>query len=73
MGGYADSEEWADIIPIAQDDGCINPLAAIAYSEEYSEAMSYLRAVMAKNEKSERVLDLTVDIIKMNPAHYTVW
>lgn len=73
MGRYADSEEWADIIPIPQDDGCPNPLAAIAYIEEYSEAMSYLRAIMAKNEKSERVLDLTVDIIKMNPAHYTVW
>lgn len=73
MGIYADSEEWADIVPIAQDDGGLNPLAAISYTEDYSEAMSYLRAVMARNEKSQRVLELTVDIIKMNPAHYTVW
>lgn len=73
MGIYADSEEWADIVPIAQDDGGLNPLAAISYTEDYSEAMSYLRAVMASNEKSQRVLELTVDIIKMNPAHYTVW
>lgn len=73
MGIYADSEEWADIVPIAQDDGGLNPLAAISYTEDYSEAMSYLRAVMAMNEKSQRVLELTVDIIKMNPAHYTVW
>ena len=73
MGIYADSDEWNDIVPIAQDDGGPNPLAAIAYTEEYSEAMSYLRAVMAKDEKSERVLGLTENIISMNPAHYTVW
>lgn len=73
MGFYSESPEWADIIPIPQDDGCLNPLAAIAYPDEYSEAMSYLRALMAKDEKSERALRLTVDIIGMNPAHYTVW
>jgi hypothetical protein len=63
---------WADIEPIPQDDGP-HPLAAIAYTEDYSEAMSYLRAVMAKNEMSERVLDLTSRVIELNPAHYTVW
>lgn len=73
MGKYSDSDEWEDVIPIPQDDGCPNPLAAIAYTEEYSEAMSYLRATMAKDEKSDRALRLTEDIIRMNPAHYTVW
>lgn len=73
MGIYSDTEDWADIIPIPQDDGGPNPLAAIAYTDEYSEAMSYLRAVMAQEEKSARVLALTEDIIGMNPAHYTVW
>ena len=73
MGGYSDSPEWEDVIPIAQDDGGPNPLAVIAYTERYSEAMSYLRAVMAQDEKSDRVLDLIEDIINMNPAHYTVW
>lgn len=73
MGYYSESSEWADITPILQDDGGLNPLAAIAYPDEYSEAMSYLRALMANNEKSERALRLTVDIIGMNPAHYTVW
>ena len=73
MGKYSDSEEWEVIVPVPQDDGGPNPLAAIAYTEEYSEAMSYLRAVMAKDEKSERILGLTEDIIHMNPAHYTVW
>lgn len=70
---YSSNSAWADVIPIPQDDGGPNPLAAIAYTEEYSEAMSYLRAVMACNEFSERVLDLTEHIISMNPAHYTVW
>ncbi|KAL9102747.1 MAG: hypothetical protein Q9163_002144 [Psora crenata] len=73
MGKYAESSEWDDIVPIAQDDGGPNPLAAIAYTEEYSEAMSYLRAVMGKDEKSDRALRLTGDIIRLNPAHYTVW
>ena len=72
MPKYAESPEWADVAPIPQDDG-ENPLAAIAYTETYSEAMSYLRAVMAANEKSERVLELTETVINMNPAHYTVW
>ncbi|KAL8942071.1 MAG: hypothetical protein Q9216_001883, partial [Gyalolechia sp. 2 TL-2023] len=73
MGKYSDSGEWTDVVPIPQNDGGPNPLAAIAYTEEYSEAMEYLRAVMADNEKSERVLELTEHIISMNPAHYTVW
>jgi protein farnesyltransferase/geranylgeranyltransferase type-1 subunit alpha len=73
MPKYAESPAWSDIEPIPQDDGPGQPLAAIAYTEAYSEGMSYLRAVMANNEMSERVLELTEDIIQMNPAHYTVW
>ncbi|MCJ1317464.1 CAAX geranylgeranyltransferase alpha subunit [Xylographa vitiligo] len=73
MGQYEDTAAWDDIVPIPQDDGGPNALATIAYTDEYSEAMSYLRAVMAKDEKSERVLGLTEHIISMNPAHYTVW
>jgi protein farnesyltransferase/geranylgeranyltransferase type-1 subunit alpha len=70
---YHDDEAWKDVAPLPQDDGGMHPLAAIAYTEEYSEAMGYLRAVMANNEFSERVLGLTEHIINMNPAHYTVW
>jgi protein farnesyltransferase/geranylgeranyltransferase type-1 subunit alpha len=70
---YHDDEAWADVEPLPQNDGGLHPLAAIAYTEEYSEAMGYLRAVMANNEFSERVLGLTEHIISMNPAHYTVW
>ena len=73
MGKYTESAKWADIEPLPQNDGPGQPLAAILYPEAYSEAMSYLRAVIAKQETSERVLELTEDIISLNPAHYTVW
>ena len=73
---YAHSPAWADITPIPLNDAPNLPgisLAAIHYPEHYAEAMSYLRAVMAANEVSERALALTEDIIASNPAHYTVW
>jgi len=69
---YTTSSLWADVVPIPQDDGP-NPFISIAYKPEYSEAMDYLRAVMAAGEHSKRVLGLTMDVISMNPAHYTVW
>ena len=59
MTKYSTDPQWSDITPLPTDEGGPNPLAAIAYSPEYEEAMSYLRAVMAANELSERVLDLT--------------
>jgi protein farnesyltransferase/geranylgeranyltransferase type-1 subunit alpha len=70
---YSDKAAWSDVEPLPQDDGGPNALATIAYTEEYTQAMSYLRAVMAANELSQRVLDLTAHIITLNPAHYTVW
>lgn len=70
---YQDDPDWEDVIPLPQDDGGQNALAVISYTEEYSEAISYLRAIMADNEHSERVLRLTAHIIDLNPAHYTVW
>lgn len=73
MGKYADDPSWSDIIPHPTDEGGPSPLAAIAYSDEYGECMSYLRAAMSLNEFSPRVLLLTEDLIDMNPAHYTVW
>jgi protein farnesyltransferase/geranylgeranyltransferase type-1 subunit alpha len=73
MGNYADNPLWADIEPIPQEESTSNALAVIGYAEQYSEAMDYLRAVMAAGDMSERVLGLTEDIIMMNPAHYTVW
>lgn len=73
MGRYSEDPTWSDISPLPTDEGVLNPLASIAYSEDYAETMSYMRAVMAINEYSPRVLELTEDLIDMNPAHYTVW
>jgi protein farnesyltransferase/geranylgeranyltransferase type-1 subunit alpha len=73
LGVYASNPAFAGITPIPQDDGP-HPLAQIAYSDHYAEAMSYLRALMVGDgEMSERALELTGDIIAMNPAHYTIW
>ncbi|KAF8862824.1 farnesyltransferas-like protein [Acephala macrosclerotiorum] len=72
MGRYEGNPGWDDMVPLEQDDG-EGALAQISYSEEYAEAMGYLRAIMAAKEYSPRVLDLTEHIISMNAAHYTVW
>ncbi|KAI1391480.1 protein prenylyltransferase [Hypoxylon trugodes] len=69
---YALDPDWDDVVPIPQTDP-EGALAAIAYPDEYAEAMAYLRAVMAVKEYSPRCLQLTERIIAINPAHYTVW
>ncbi|KAK9371192.1 hypothetical protein V1509DRAFT_613881 [Lipomyces kononenkoae] len=70
---YLSDYSWDDVIPIPQDDGGENPLALIAYHDDYKIATGYLRAVMSIEEVSDRALQLTSDLIFMNPAHYTVW
>jgi len=73
LGVYASNPAFKGVVPIPQDDGP-HPLAQIAYSDHYAEAMSYLRALMVgEGEMSERALVLTGDIIALNPAHYTIW
>ncbi|KAG0238265.1 CAAX geranylgeranyltransferase alpha subunit [Actinomortierella wolfii] len=72
MSSFFETEQWADVTPIPQDDGP-NPLVPIAYSSEYSTAMGYLRALCQKNEISERALELTKVVIELSPSHYTVW
>ncbi|QSL66085.1 hypothetical protein MERGE_000458 [Pneumocystis wakefieldiae] len=57
--------------PVFQDEG-VDPIAPIAYPPYYSEAMAYIKAIMIKEEMSERAMRLTAYIINMNPAHYTI-
>ena len=37
------------------------------------DATDYFRGIVKTGEKSARVLELTEHIIRMNPAHYSVW
>lgn len=65
-------EIFHDLQPIEQHDGD-NPVCSIKYSEEFVETMNYLRAVLRKDERSERSLHLTKVCLELNPANYTTW
>lgn len=65
-------ELFHDVEPIEQDDGP-NPVCSIQYSSNFREAMGYLRAMLQKDERSERSLYLTEKCLKLNPANYTTW
>jgi len=45
----------------------------IAYSAQFSETMDYFRAILHSEEKSERVLSFTEEVIAVNSANYTAW
>ncbi|KAJ3322164.1 hypothetical protein HDU76_013939 [Blyttiomyces sp. JEL0837] len=67
-----DKNNFSDLAPIPQDDGP-NPIVPIAYSDEYSSAMGYMRRILQNGEFSTRAFDLTTEILNMNPAHYSIW
>ncbi|PPQ79078.1 hypothetical protein CVT25_002303 [Psilocybe cyanescens] len=69
---FAELPEWADVKPVEQYEG-VNPVAPIFYTPEYTDATNYFRAIVQSGEKSARVLDLTENIIRQNPAHYSAW
>ncbi|RXK41121.1 protein farnesyltransferase/geranylgeranyltransferase type-1 subunit alpha [Tremella mesenterica] len=68
----AERSIWSDVQPIPQDDAP-DALVPIMYSQEYKDAMDYFRAVSARKEYSDRALELTESILRMNASHYTVW
>jgi len=67
-----EDEDYADLTPIPQDDGP-SPVVAIRYSQKFKEAHDYFRAILHKNEVSERALKLSERIIRLNAANYTAW
>ncbi|KAK4703335.1 protein farnesyltransferase/geranylgeranyltransferase type-1 subunit alpha, partial [Phenoliferia sp. Uapishka_3] len=69
---YAVRSDWTDLVPMKQDDAP-NALVPIAYTAQYRDAMDLFRALVKAGEKSPRALDLTEDLIRMNPGHYSIW
>lgn len=68
----AEREEWKNVSPIfpSENETSVVP---IAYSAKFKEVFAYLRAVLLKDEKSERVFQLTTVAVECNPANYTLW
>jgi protein farnesyltransferase/geranylgeranyltransferase type-1 subunit alpha len=70
---FAKRPEWSDIEPLPQDDGPHGGVCVIAYSDQFRDTMNYFRAIVHKDEKSERALSLTAEVIELNAANYTAW
>ncbi|CAO1617922.1 unnamed protein product [Parajaminaea phylloscopi] len=69
----AQSQHWADVEPVFQDDGPADVLVQIMYDPAYSSAMDLFRALYPRKELSPRTLALTAHLASLNPSSYSVW
>lgn len=72
-----DKYNFDDITPLPVSDEAPETkdvvLCKIMYTVEFETVFSYLRALMAKDELSERAMYVACCAISIVPAHYTVW
>jgi protein farnesyltransferase/geranylgeranyltransferase type-1 subunit alpha len=61
---FSERPKWQDIMPIEQYEGGAAPIAPIPYPKEYVEVLGYFRAILVKEEISNRALELTEEVIK---------
>lgn len=68
---YRTRPEWADVEPISIKTQ--TSIMDIKYTARYEEAFSYFRAMLVRDELSERSLELTADCIELQRSNFSVW
>lgn len=68
---YKTRPEWADVEPISIKTQ--TSILDIKYTSRYEETFSYFRAMLVRDELSERSLELTADCIELQRSNFSVW
>lgn len=68
---YKSRFDWADVEPISIKSQ--TSIMDIKYTARYEEAFSYFRAMLVRDELSERSLALTADCIELQRSNFSVW
>lgn len=68
---YSTRPEWADVEPMSIKTQ--TNIMDIKYTARYEEAFSYFRAMLIRDELSERSLALTADCIDLQRSNFSVW
>lgn len=71
-GALRNDPRWKDIEPLPEPPNS-DHLIKIHATSTFLEIMGYFRAIIAKQELSERALDLTMLVIGVNSSNYTAW
>ena len=67
-----DDPVWKDVTPLPEPPNSEH-LVKINATPTFTEIMAYFRAIISRDELSERALDLTLLVIGVNSSNYTAW